>query len=311
MRFYTRFQPSIEVAIEHHIILAQIRHAVISRISATSKRESINHDEFIAGLHEALADSNVSESDLGLSVLVGMQATWIIGSTWISSPVLSFAEALEVRNRLLSARCSGWEALRTEWITLMQHASYVRGWRRTAAEAEAHADEVWVQHRLVRDAIEHRRHGHTQQLAAREELRAKKRQAQAERLIQRQLRRQRRIEQRERQRLNLVLRSCRRFARIAALHARRLAHVEARCARCVVALEAALKHKEQETRAAALRIEASARCKEAALRRCQMQKRREQKCRKRVRWQWLRRTDLTMEEILVGMPKHLKRTCCD
>jgi len=68
-----------------------------------------------------LSAAGTSWEKLGLSIFVQMRATeWLSAAHVITSPVMPLTEAVSLRSRLLEARCSSWEALRTEWVTLMQ-----------------------------------------------------------------------------------------------------------------------------------------------------------------------------------------------
>merc|ERR1711924_449672 len=79
----------------------------------------------------------------GLTVFVSLRAPqWLGKFCTIISPVMQLEEALEVYARLLRARRQSWEALRAEWVDLMQLERYIRAKTRTLGEARAIADEA-------------------------------------------------------------------------------------------------------------------------------------------------------------------------
>lgn len=120
LRLYTREQCSVQAAIEHQIVLVQLKQALDA--------QSIGEPEFwddhrtVLQVCEAVLSSNeTSEAELGLRAWVHIRAPrWLGPRCRISSMATPLAKALEVHARLLRARDTSWESLRVEWLHLLQ-----------------------------------------------------------------------------------------------------------------------------------------------------------------------------------------------
>jgi len=150
IRMYTNSHPTIEMAIDHQIILMQIRVAWMAVWQLNANTWMERPDEFAAVCKNILTVNGTSESELGLKAFVSIQARpWLGKNCFIISPVLELSEALELQGKLLRARLLSWAAFRAEWIELMQckrHALHARSKVRSAEEAQAVADAAYHQH---------------------------------------------------------------------------------------------------------------------------------------------------------------------
>lgn len=125
-----------EAAIDHHIMLVQMRDAVGA--------ESFNDpciwtkpEKLLCIMTRILTDSNSSETPIELHVFVYMRASpWLDKNTYIVSPVMDLARATSLYAQLLSAHLVSWEALRAEWLQLLQvkQRFQARGLSHTDAE---------------------------------------------------------------------------------------------------------------------------------------------------------------------------------
>lgn len=120
LRLYTCGHESIEAAIEHHIILVQIRQAIAEASTVTPA--IWDHPAELHQLYsKVLHNSGTSEDMLGLHAFVYMRASkWLGRNRFITSACMGFAEACEIHSRLACACRTSWECFRAEWIKLMQ-----------------------------------------------------------------------------------------------------------------------------------------------------------------------------------------------
>mmetsp|Transcript_96912 Transcript_96912/g.172502 ORF Transcript_96912/g.172502 Transcript_96912/m.172502 type:complete len:426 (+) Transcript_96912:152-1429(+) len=119
LRSYTRQNP-LEAAVEAQLVLAQVRDRLVA---AEEENPSLwqEPDEFCEIFHTVLREHSTNAETFGLSVFVQMRASqWVANSHCITSPVVSLAEAVALRARLVSARQSSWKELRQEWLQLLQ-----------------------------------------------------------------------------------------------------------------------------------------------------------------------------------------------
>lgn len=135
LRFYTRGYTTMEAAIDAHIILVHLRHALQSEIIASSGAW-----DRVADLKriciDALASFGASEHELGLRIFVSLRADqWLGRGHHITSPIMCLSEALEVHARVLRARGTSWEAIRAEWVRFKQQKQ--RSQKRAFSGSEA------------------------------------------------------------------------------------------------------------------------------------------------------------------------------
>ncbi|CAJ1407685.1 unnamed protein product [Effrenium voratum] len=147
LRSYTR-QVAFEQAIEHQLVLSELRDQLAAE-------EEIWSPPYKACeiFRRVLASHGTSVEKLNLSVFVQMRASeWVANRHSLTSPVLSFFSAVELRHRLLSARSHSWEALRQEWLQLLQQGRRSR----SAAEAAEFLDSARAENleRRLRKAVQ-------------------------------------------------------------------------------------------------------------------------------------------------------------
>jgi hypothetical protein len=187
LELYTQLQPRLEVAIEHHSILLEIRQAIAAVVAFPDQ-------DIASAFQTVLANAAVPEDQLNLRVIVRLRARQWLGSTWVNSPVLSLQKAIAWRLRLLRARQDSWVAFRAAWIELMLERGVLgpsnRRPVRSLKEAETAVDEAW-----------HRAAAYRTRLQARQETLMAKQIVEQARLVEQQRRRQARLRQQEELRL--------------------------------------------------------------------------------------------------------------
>lgn len=304
LRLYTNGNAKIEVAIEHYIILVQIREALLVAVAEDpGKWEKPEEIDCICS--QVLRENSTSAVEIGLTAFVSIQAPkWLAKTCTIMSPVMSFTEAVHVHARMRRARQTSWEALRAEWVELMQYKRYIRAKIRTEAEAHAIADEARKRFLIQSQKRE-------QELFLRKQARIltqKKRQE--ERRYQLGLKRHAR-EQQQRQRQ--IVREQLLQSKKEELQIQRQATLDRRLAEIVRGLERALDYKERAEARLQCKV-AKAQAREKAREKSQekaeaqrnaaiARKARAQKSQQaNKRQKWLRRGDLTTDEIMRGVP---------
>lgn len=140
LRFYARSYDNLEMALNHQMILVQIRQS-LSQASLENPR-FWDDPKKAYQICSAVMDANAtSEADLGLCTYIYLRAGhWLVQSRTIISPVMPLWEALQLHSRLLHARATSWQELRTEWVQLMQSKRLPMSKRKTPCEAETIAD---------------------------------------------------------------------------------------------------------------------------------------------------------------------------
>ncbi|CAK0907820.1 unnamed protein product [Prorocentrum cordatum] len=139
--FYTRFQGRLEDAVEHHILLVEIR-----QMAQEGRGELAADPESGERIHRAfrtvLASAGTSTKDIGLKVHVRLGIFGHKRQVTINSPVLPLPEALSLRSRLLIARSQSWGHFRNAWVDMIRSSRFLRGRMRTCRDAEAFVDSV-------------------------------------------------------------------------------------------------------------------------------------------------------------------------
>lgn len=139
LRLYTREQSSIEAAVDHQIVLVQLKNLLNSK-SIDKPHFWNDHRQVLSMCNAVLRSNGTSEAELGLRAWVHMRATRWLGHRYrMASSATTLANALEVHGKLLRARSTSWEALRAEWVHLMVTR---RRQRLSLQEAEAIADRA-------------------------------------------------------------------------------------------------------------------------------------------------------------------------
>lgn len=120
LRLYTREQCSVQAAIEHQIVLVQLKQALDAQ-SIGDPEFWDDHRTVLQVCDAVLSSNETSEAELGLRAWVHIRAPrWLGPRCRISSMATPLAEALEVHALLLHARATSWESLRDEWLHLLQ-----------------------------------------------------------------------------------------------------------------------------------------------------------------------------------------------
>lgn len=146
LEIYSGLRPRVGIAIDEHIILMQLREAILLEIDTGSKHTQQLDENILKVCRECLAKNGTSEREIQLRAKVRVRATQWIGSARISSPTLPFETAIRLRSRLLRSKQSSWQSFRAECIALWQGERCFHGKRsrRTPQEAEAMAEKGWA-----------------------------------------------------------------------------------------------------------------------------------------------------------------------
>jgi len=142
LRIYTRAQRNIEKAIEHQLILSQMRNALCTEAAADHEVwKDVDKIQTIVG--DVLGRNGSSPKELDLRTCVQMRATEYVHRKYvITSPVMPLAKALALRAHLLSARNVSWESFRAQWIKLMCSTRNARSRNLSQKDAEEIANKA-------------------------------------------------------------------------------------------------------------------------------------------------------------------------
>lgn len=188
-RIYTDSHAKIEDAIDHQIILMQIRLAWTAAWQSNPYFWE-DHPEQAASLcNQVLQANGTSESEMGLKAFVSMEARlWLGKNCFVISPVMQLSEALAWQAKLLCARRVSWPIFREGWVELMQCRRYARAKVRSAEEAQLVADAAYERHQkfLVQHIHERKMREEAKMLARqeRQENRERQQQIKREKLMQ-------------------------------------------------------------------------------------------------------------------------------
>lgn len=152
LRIYTKEHSTIETAIEHQVVLAQIHNALALEYS--ERTEGYDHERALSRCKEVLAANNTSEEELRLRAWVQMKANRMVGDVRVSSVATGLEDAIRVHAQLVRGRATSWESFRAAWIDLLQCQKGV-----VAAEAEqivdrARANNIMLRYRQALVALE-------------------------------------------------------------------------------------------------------------------------------------------------------------
>lgn len=140
LRFYTHGHDEYKLILDQQMILVQMRQ-VLSAASLENPwlwEEPEKVRQICLTVFEA---NGTSEDDMGLSAFIYLRAGhWLPQNCTITSPVMPLAEVLQLHCRLLRARRTSWQALRAEWVQLMQCKRHPKAKRKSLVEAETIAD---------------------------------------------------------------------------------------------------------------------------------------------------------------------------
>mmetsp|Transcript_51579 Transcript_51579/g.144126 ORF Transcript_51579/g.144126 Transcript_51579/m.144126 type:complete len:493 (-) Transcript_51579:10-1488(-) len=139
LAFYTKYQPLLDVAIEHHILLVQIKQIVHS--TGPLPMDAMAGNRILSACQQVLGEANTCIDEIGLHVHVRLSLLGNRRKIKVSSPVLPLEEAVFWRERLLVAKAEGWSSFRPVWLELLQHPSFKPGRRDSATEVVEQLDE--------------------------------------------------------------------------------------------------------------------------------------------------------------------------
>jgi len=232
LRIYTKSHSAIEMAIDHQIILMQIRLAWMAAWKVNADIWEENPEKLASVYKHVLATNSTSESKLGLKAFVSMQVVpWLGRNCFIISPVMDLVEVLELQAKLLCARRMSWPAFRLEWVQLMQRKKHYHAKVRSAAEAEGVADSAYQCHQMfLRQCIQERKMRKEARSVAQQQRREKEKREREMRWYAR----ERRKKERQIERQKLL------GARIERQTAKKMACLEKRLAKAVRTVERAL-----------------------------------------------------------------------
>lgn len=159
LEIFSRVRPSVEAAIEDRIILVQIQDAIFLTMGTEATYTQHLDQTILEACRACLAEHNTSERDLQLRAKFRVRATQCFGSMRISSPALSFEEAIRLRSKLFRSKQSSWQSFRAECIELLQRERHFHGRRlqRTLEEADGIAEKAWTSAASRRHLTEMRR----------------------------------------------------------------------------------------------------------------------------------------------------------
>eukprot|EP00403_Amphidinium_massartii_P008468 CAMPEP_0178407438 /NCGR_PEP_ID=MMETSP0689_2-20121128/19430_1 /TAXON_ID=160604 /ORGANISM="Amphidinium massartii, Strain CS-259" /LENGTH=433 /DNA_ID=CAMNT_0020028515 /DNA_START=161 /DNA_END=1459 /DNA_ORIENTATION=- len=130
---YGTYAP-LPLAMVQRTSLQRIRQSVLE----TFERDAYQDSEVnLADFHELAA-----EELEGFKAHVTLNAFEWIGTTQVTSPIMTLPEALHVRTELLEARATGWEAFRAMWLQLLNDPRHPPRNHRSASSAEEYIDNV-------------------------------------------------------------------------------------------------------------------------------------------------------------------------
>lgn len=152
LEVHARLQPSLDTAVEHHIILTRIRDVVMAFRTRNNNAAAFNK-LFLAACSNVLGKSGNTKDSVQLRAKVRVRAAHWMGRVRISSPVLPIPDALRWHRRLLAAKRTSWLAFRARVIEM---GNLFQGSRRRGVlvDAEELADKAWAASEPQRELID-------------------------------------------------------------------------------------------------------------------------------------------------------------
>eukprot|EP00746_Dinoflagellata_sp_MGD_P125553 gnl/MRDRNA2_/MRDRNA2_60322_c0_seq1.p1 gnl/MRDRNA2_/MRDRNA2_60322_c0~~gnl/MRDRNA2_/MRDRNA2_60322_c0_seq1.p1 ORF type:complete len:547 (+),score=123.24 gnl/MRDRNA2_/MRDRNA2_60322_c0_seq1:294-1934(+) len=148
-RIYTNSHATIDMAIDHQIILMQIRLAWTAAWQANPSMWEDDPEQFAILCQQVLKVHNTSQNEMGLKAFVSMEARhWLGKNCFVISPVMGLSEALAWHGKLLRARRVSWYAFRAAWIELMQCERHAQAKVRSTEGAQLYADAAYNKHQM-------------------------------------------------------------------------------------------------------------------------------------------------------------------
>jgi len=126
IKLYTLFVPQLDKAIEHHILLVQIRER--------AREEGLSH-RITSVCESVLSQSGTSVDEIGLRAFLNMTFG---GKLYLSSPVLPLQEVAIWKSRFVEAKDASWKDFLAVAKDLLQHPGFARRTLRSEEEVEKH-----------------------------------------------------------------------------------------------------------------------------------------------------------------------------
>lgn len=139
VKLFTKFQPRLETAVEHHIILTQASRTALVKARSYSLADGKQVED---ACERVFAENNTSPGELGLRARFQLELHKQ-PHIYVSSPILSLHETLVWRSRALAVRYRSWPSFRAVWKDLLQHSGYARR-HFTGDEADALIERGWA-----------------------------------------------------------------------------------------------------------------------------------------------------------------------
>ncbi|CAK0862277.1 unnamed protein product [Prorocentrum cordatum] len=141
LTFLTKCQESVQVALDQHILLVQIRDMANKLCKSDQNKCGPNTTAILReACDSVLAASNVTREEIGMRCTVRLSFRDRGIRCVIETPVLPWEESLVWRASLLEGRSDGWHSLRACWIALLQHPGYRRKGPLSAEQAAGFVD---------------------------------------------------------------------------------------------------------------------------------------------------------------------------
>jgi len=148
-RIYTNSHATIDMAIDHQIILMQIRLAWTAAWQANPNMWEDDPEQFAALCQKVLKAHGTSQNEMGLKAFVSMEARhWLGKNCFVISPVMGLSEALVWHAKLLRARRISWQAFSALWVELLQCERHAQAKVRSTEEAQLYADTAYKKHEM-------------------------------------------------------------------------------------------------------------------------------------------------------------------
>lgn len=142
---FTRYQRNFDTAVDHHILLVQIRRACMGGMQRDISCR-IKSDEIRKAFDVVFTERGTSAQELGVLVMTEVSllpGSWNNGVNFsVRSPTASLSEALDWRDRMLAVRFADWEVFRLIWVELLQSPQW-KTKAMDAQDAQAFVNDQW------------------------------------------------------------------------------------------------------------------------------------------------------------------------
>lgn len=146
MDFLTAYQPSIEVAVEEHILLVDLRRTMTAAYYECRHRAEERAHILQRVYGEVLARHSISRDGISIRTRFRMRPYKWLGRREVSSASLSFEDMLPFRQKFLIAYHAGWSEFREVLIEILEldRRLFRRREPLSRHEAEKYADELYA-----------------------------------------------------------------------------------------------------------------------------------------------------------------------